>query len=542
MNKPIANSNAYLDVPPDPERISEGLRDTGYEFSTAVADIIDNSIAAGATIVDVRMAIDFGGKIFVSVTDDGCGMDREGLINAMRYGSRRRVDPSSLGKFGLGLKTASTAFCRRLSVVSRNSATGPILKATWDLDHIAKAERWELLLGPSGPEEQKLLDTVASGKSGTVVLWENVDRLLRDYAKPDGKFAKNALKRYQDNLAFHVSMVYQRFLDPADDRARTLEIRINGVPVRPWDPFSISITRAPIAEKTLEVEIDDDRRASFTVRAFVLPRKDEYTDADLAREARLSNDMQGIYVYRENRLIHGPDWLDMFRQEPHLTLCRVELSFDHKLDDAFQVDIKKSRILLNEALYDWMRDKFLPGPRREAQERYRKGVSAVITGTAALIHAASNNAIHAKADDLKTAQVAAVDGQSGDVTISNKLGTTRLKIKLVEKKNAGELHVQPTDSLQDGMLWDPAFIDGNLAVRINTSHPYYHKVYVPNRKSGVTVQGLDSLLWALCSAELANVSETNKRNFEEMRYEVSRVLRRLVDDLPDPVDEGDGQA
>jgi hypothetical protein len=542
VNTTVANSTAYLDVPPDPERISEGLRDTGYEFSTAVADIIDNSISAGATVIDVRLAIDFGGKIFVSVTDNGCGMDREGLINAMRYGSRRRADPSSLGKFGLGLKTASTAFCRRLSVISRSSAAGPLFKATWDLDHIAKSEKWELLLGPSGAEEKKLLDTVASGKSGTVVLWENVDRLLREYARPDGKFAKNALKRYQNNLAFHVSMVYQRFLDPADVRARTLEIRINSVPVRPWDPFGIAVTKAPIAEKTLEVEIDDKRRASFTVRAFVLPRKDEYTDAELAREARLSNDMQGIYVYRENRLIHGPDWLDMFRQEPHLTLCRVELSFDHNLDDAFQVDIKKSRILLNEALYDWMRDKFLPGPRREAQERYRKGVSAAITGTAALLHAASNNAIHAKADDLKTAQLAAVDGQSGDVTISNKLGTTKLKITLVEKKNAGELHVQPTDSLQDGMLWDPAFIDGNLAVRINTGHPYYHKVYVPNRKSGVTVQGLDSLLWALCSAELANVSEANKRNFEEMRYEVSRVLRRLVDDLPDPVDEGSGQS
>src|SRR5579863_7522300 len=133
--------------------------------------------------------------------------------------------------------------------------------------------------------------------------------------------------------------------------------------------------------------------------------------------------MQGIYVYRENRLIHGPDWLDMFRKEPHLSLCRVELSFDHRLDDAFQVDIKKSRILLNETLYDWMRDKFLPGPRREAQERYRKGVAATITGAAALLHAASNNAIHAKAGDLNTPQVASIDGQSGDVTVNNKLGT-----------------------------------------------------------------------------------------------------------------------
>ena len=540
MKTAASDSTSYVDVPPDPERISEGLRDTGYEFRTAIADIIDNSIAAGASVVDVRMAMDYGGRIFVSVTDDGCGMDRDGLINAMRYGSRRRTDPSSLGKFGLGLKTASTAFCRRLSVISRNAAAGPLLKATWDLDHIAKSDKWELQVGMAETDEEKLLNSVAAGKSGTVVQWENVDRLLRDYAKPEGKFAKNALKRYQDDLVDHVAMVYQRFLDPGDSRARTLEIRINGSAVKPWDPFGIAVTKKPIAEQKLVVELDDKRRASFTVRAFVLPRKDEYSNAEMAREARLSNDMQGIYVYRENRLIHGPDWLDMFRQEPHLTLCRVELSFDHTLDDAFQVDIKKSRILLNETLYEWMRDKFLPGPRREAQERYRKGVAAAITGTAVLLHAASNSAIHARADDLKTAQVTSVDGQSGDVTISNKLGKTRLKIKLVEQKNAGELHVQPTESLQDGMLWDPAFIDGNLAVRINTSHPYYHKVYVPNRKSGVTVQGLDSLLWALCSSELANVNEANKRNFEEMRYEVSRLLRRLVDDLPDPVDEGSG--
>lgn len=533
-------TQTYLDVPPDPQRISEGLRDTGYEFSTAVADIIDNSISARATTVDVRMAMDFSGKVFVAIADDGCGMDKDGLINAMRYGSKRRVDPSSLGKFGLGLKTASTAFCRRLSVISRADANEPLLKATWDLDHIAKTEKWELLLELASSDETKLLEKVATKKSGTIVLWENVDRLLRDYIKPDGKFAKSALKRYEDALRFHVSMVYQRFLDKNDARAQHLQIRINGIDVSAWDPFCISLTGKPIAEKTQEVEIGDTGRATFTVRAFVLPRKDEIADSVVAKEARLSNEMQGIYVYRENRLIHGPDWLDMFRKEPHLSLCRVELSFDHLLDDAFQVDIKKSRILLNETLYEWMRDNFLPGPRREGQERYRKGVAATITGTAALLHAASNNAIHAKANNLKTAAVAEVDGKSGDVTISNKYGTTRLKIKLVEKKQPGELHVQPIDTLMDGVLWEPAFIDGNQAVRINTGHPYYHKVYMPNQKSGVTIQGLDSMIWALCAAELGNVSEDTKRNFEEMRYEVSRLLRRLVEDMPDPADENGG--
>ena len=528
--------SSYLDVPPDPERIIEGLRDTGYEFNTSMADVIDNSIAAKARNIDVAVAMDFGGQILVSVADDGCGMDRDGLINAMRYGSKQRSDQASLGKFGLGLKTASTAFCRRLSAISRGKDGEQVLKATWDLDHIATVGRWELQFVEASPEEIKLLDSVAKGKKGTVILWERVDRLLKAYAVPDGKAARNALKRYVDDLRFHVALVYQRFLDKSDKRAQDVSIRINGELVLPWDPYCLSETKVPIAEKVQKVEIDDNDHAEFTVRAFILPRKDEFSDQSAVKDARLTNDMQGLYVYRENRLIHGPDWLDMYSKEPHMTLCRIELSFDHKLDDAFQVDIKKSRILLDNSLHEWMH-KFLQGPRREGSERYRKGVSAIVSGTAALIHAVSNNAIHAQADNLKTAALEEVDGATGDVTISNKNGITKLKIKMVEQKNSGECHVQAVDSLQDGVLWEPAFIDGNQAVRINSGHPYYHKVYIPNKKSGVTVQGLDSLIWGLCAAELGNVSESNKRNFEEMRYEVSRILRRLVEDFPEPSED-----
>ncbi|MBR0565650.1 ATP-binding protein [Azoarcus sp. L1K30] len=527
----------YLDVPPDPERIIEGLRDTGYEFNTAMADVIDNSIAAGAGNIDITIAMDFSGAVAVSVADDGCGMDRDGLVNAMRYGSRQRANQASLGKFGLGLKTASTAFCRRLSAVSRGSDGGGVMKATWDLDHIAKVGRWELQLVEAGRNETTLLDAVAKGKTGTLILWENIDRLLKTYAKPDGKAAKTALKRYEDELRFHVAMVYQRFLDSNDARAQDVSIRINGRPVAPWDPYCLPLTEKPAAEKVTKVETGDGASAAFTVRVFILPRKSEFPDEETLKEARLTNDKQGIYVYRENRLIHGPDWLDMYSKEPHMTLCRVELSFDHKLDDAFQVDIKKSRILLDEVLYDWLRNKFLPGPRREASERYRKGVDAVVSGTAALLHAVSNNAIHAQADNLKTAELEGVDGATGNVTVSNKNGVTKLRIKLVEEKNSGECHVQPVDSLQDGLLWEPAFINGNQAVRINTGHSYYQRVYIPNRRSGVTVQGLDSLMWGLCAAELGNVSESNRQNFEEMRYEVSRILRRLADDLPEPSED-----
>src|SRR5690606_26688125 len=115
------------------------------------ADIIDNSIAADASTVDLKVSMDFRGSIRVSIADDGIGMDRDGLIRAMRYGSPERPDPSSLGKFGMGLKTASTAFCRKLSVTSRPSGDVTPQRATWDLDHVVHAGRWELLL--SDPPE-----------------------------------------------------------------------------------------------------------------------------------------------------------------------------------------------------------------------------------------------------------------------------------------------------------------------------------------------------------------------------------------------------
>jgi len=165
--------------------------------------------------------------------------------------------------------------------------------------------------------------------------------------------------------------------------------------------------------------------------------------------------------------------------------------------------------------------------------RYRKGQNAQATGAGTLLHSSSNNAIHGKADALKTANLEEYDAKTGEGTIRNKGGQIKLKIKLVEPENPGQVHVQTVPDIINGLLFEPAYISGNQGVQINTSHPYYHKVYLPNRDSGVTIQGLDSLLWALCAAELGCISNDTKRKFEEMRFEVSRLLRQLVEDMPD---------
>jgi hypothetical protein len=524
---------------PDPGRTIEGLRDTGYDFETAIADLVDNSIAAKALQVDIRINQDFRGNVRVSIADDGDGMDRDGLVNAMRYGSPKRSDPASLGKYGLGLKTASTAYCRRLSVISRKDGSAPFCMATWDLDHVMESQKWLLLMSDEPDEEAvEHLNEIAPEKSGTVVVWTKVDRLLGHYQDPGGKPAKKALAKKVGELNEHLAEIYQRFLDTNDKRARNVKIRLNGENVQPWDPFQAGLSEL-VASETIPTETESGTEAEFTVKAFILPRREEFQSDEQAKAAKLSSDRQGIYIYREERLIHDADWLGMFQKEPHSTLLRIEFSFDHRLDEAFHLDIKKSQIILNDDLWNWFKDQFLPAPRREANRRYREGQKKDITKKSKGAHDASNRNIGNKEAEVGGAEVNVTDPNTGDVTVVNSRGRFKLKLPVGAASKPGEVFIQPADEVSDGLLFEPAIIDQHKAVRINTDHPYYRKVYVPNLNTSVTVQGMDSLFWALCVAELSATTDKTAENFSDMRFEVSRILRKLVESLPEPLTDSD---
>ncbi len=529
-----------VSLPPDAARLVEGLRDTGYVFKTAVADVVDNSIAAEATEIDVQLRMDFRGKIVLKIFDNGIGMNRDGLVNAMRYGAKVRPSPASLGKFGLGLKTASTAFCRNLSVISRERATDELRKATWNLDHVVKQGEFQLLVETASDAEIKEFEEKIGARSGTLVVWETIDRLLRNFAKDAGKPARKALSQHEQELRDHLSLIYQRFLDPEDTRARNVVLQLNDEIVQPWDPFCE--TEAMLAkEQSIPCEMPDGTQSAIRLRAFILPRKEEFKTEETFKVAKLSNFNQGIYIYRENRLIHGPDWLKLFAKEPHYTLLRIEFSFDHKLDEAFHIDIKKSQIILDEGLYELLTD-FLNPVRREAEQIYRSGQRSKTSRKAKGAHDTSNRNIGGKEGDINQPDVVESDEKKGEATIQNPLGQVRLKIGVGTPKNPDEIHIQPVDSLEDGLLWQPTIAKGSdgkthIAVKINTGHPYYQKVYVPNLSAGVTIQGMDALLWGMCVSELNCTTDANKRLFDDLRFDVSRNLRKLVEDLPEPESE-----
>ncbi len=519
---------------PDPSRVMEGLRDTGYNFNTAMADLIDNSIAAKAKNIKIKISMNPIGAVSVYLADDGYGMDLEGLKNAMRYGSNKRSDPSSLGKFGLGLKTASTAFCRSLSILSKTE-TSEYNKVCWDLDEICKINKWKLLTPSIENDEIDILEDVTNGGAGTLVIWNKVDRLIMyDYKQSGAK--KKAFDRIISTLKIHLSRVFQRFIS-SEYSEDPISLYINDDKISPWDPFCKNEAKTQlVAKQEIPVEIGDDgKKAKFIVEAYILPRKEEFSSIEAYKNADIKNDTEGFYIYRENRLIYMGGWLDTYTSDPHFSLLRINFSFDHQLDDAFQIDIKKSRILLADEIFDFLKENFLPAPRNQANDQYRKGTSASIMAMGNSAHAASNANIESKASTVENSKISVEDKNVGTVKVSNSQGTfITTTIRIQDTIESGHSRVIPVPSIDSNMLWEPTIVDGNHAVSINQSHPYYIKVYAPVLQNHVLVEGMDALLWALAEAEISTYNEDTKEQYEDMRVQVSRILKKLVNDLPEP--------
>ncbi len=196
-------------VPPNPGRLMESMRDTGYQLTTAIADILDNSITANADVIEIWVEQLFGNVLRVCIIDNGCGMDKDELVLAMTYGSPKKSDPKSLGKFGLGLKTASSAFCKRYSAVSKKIGSDEVWAATWDLESVEENNEWALELNKATEKQSELLSKVAKNQ-GTLILWEKVDRILREEDRRDDKKRNKILQKIEKDLSKHIARVFQR--------------------------------------------------------------------------------------------------------------------------------------------------------------------------------------------------------------------------------------------------------------------------------------------------------------------------------------------
>lgn len=334
-----------IEVMPSAGRLTTSLRDIGYEFVTAVADLVDNSVTAGAR--QVHVSIDFdGADSRVVVADDGCGMSPSRLNEAMRFGSRRTYGADDLGKFGLGLKTASLSQCRRITVATRAAAERRRLHVrVLDLDHISRTDRWEVLAVAPSALRPSYLEPLAHG-TGTVVVWERLDRVL-PYANPDGEWARRRLAQLAGATAEYLAMVFHQFIGGELDGCAPLKIVVNGEVVQPWDPFGRGEPHHLALGERRYTLACGDVTSEVVVRPYVLPPRDAFSSPQAFE--RLAgpqkwNRQQGLYVYRAGRLIQSGGWCGLRTLDEHTKLARVAIAFGPELDEMFQVNVAKMRV------------------------------------------------------------------------------------------------------------------------------------------------------------------------------------------------------
>ena len=526
---------------PDPARLIHGLRDMGYNLNTAAADIIDNSIAANASIVEVELELRDDGRKFVYFGDDGHGMSADQLWDAMRYGAPKRQSAKSLGKFGLGLKTASSAICIRYTVISK-AADSDMAKLSWDLEHVSNIGKWEMLREVITDKELEKFRELC-GQTGTLVIWSKCDKLLnKNFDEPGGLKERSALKKRTESLREHVAKIFHKYIDSSEDQYPNVTVRIGGETVEPWNPFypERSEQVLPENETVLQIESLDGTLCAATLKAWILPHSNDMTKEENDAKAKISNRRQGFYIYREGRLIFSEGWMNVFGAgalEPHFSLIRVEFCFNHDLDEVLDVPVDKSSIRFDPALEDELK-KRLQGPRNEANRRSRR-IDEKLAAKANLDHSSSNKSISKAEARTTKPSVETVNAQSGEATLNNNRGNVKIKAPVQNNVAPAKLYIEEADDIFDGNLWEPCLRSTGdkhhtTGVRLNKHHPFYPKVYLKSASNGHTVEGIDFLLWALSTAEFNNSNEELKPIFADLREEISSNLKKLLDATPMP--------
>jgi len=316
---------------PNASMLIESMRDIGYSLETALADVVDNAITAQASKVEL-----FAEKANarIGVLDNGTGMSNDELMAAMKLGSRNPLEerlPRDLGRFGLGLKTASFSQCRRLTVVTRQD--DDTHAAIWDLEHVAATDDWLVQI----PDDIESIPwTSCLGSSGTLVIWEDLDRLLENHGPDDGN--AHFVNR-MDDARRHLELVFHRFL--AGERGlKKVEILLNSRSLDALDPFH---TRHPATVvgpmETIKVAHNTVRVQTFTLPHHQKVTQDEW-DRYAGRDGYLKN--QGFYVYREKRLIIYGTWFGLAKQAELTKLARVRIDMPNELDAEWKIDVKKA--------------------------------------------------------------------------------------------------------------------------------------------------------------------------------------------------------
>ena len=334
-------------VTPSAARLTNSLRDVGYDFPAAIADVVDNSLSAGASRVEVM--IEFAGlDTTVAIADDGSGMSANGLVEAFRFGSRSAYEAGSLGRFGLGLKTASLSQARSITVASRRSSQSRVAIRRLDLDLISEWDDWLITAPGRGDLTANRARSLLDAGFSTVVIWDRLDRVLPEQ-RPDGGWARRRVETLISRTREHLAAVFQRFLTDPRGHGDSVTLMVNGEKLTAWHPLAPDEPHTQhLSELTFEVEVGEHAGVVRLERAVLPPRADFSSTEQFDRLSGPLrwNRQQGLYFYRANRLVQWGGWAGLRAIDEHTKLARACLTFETDLDGLFNINVSKMRVSL----------------------------------------------------------------------------------------------------------------------------------------------------------------------------------------------------
>lgn len=317
---------------PSANLLLSSLRSVGYTPETAIADIVDNSLSANASVIKIEL--DWTNQRFI-ITDNGEGMSKQELLKSMSIGSSDPLDERSihdLGRFGMGMKTASFSLGKKLTVLAKSS--GEISNACWDLDYVRDNDKWEILIEDQSSEFiNSLSNQLADYNNGTAICVSSIDKVISS----DSLAEKKKFFKMIENVKNHLSLVFHRFMESGK-----ISIIVNGTSLVPWNPF-IPYNNA---RQELEPEEVSENGHKVIIKPYILPHKTKFANDDEAKAAGGYKGWlqhQGFYVYRNERLIIYGTWFGLFKKEMPFNLARIQLDIYSDSDFDWQIDIKKSK-------------------------------------------------------------------------------------------------------------------------------------------------------------------------------------------------------
>jgi hypothetical protein len=329
-----------------------------------------------------------------------------------------------------------------------------------------------------------------------------------------------------------------------------IELFFNDELIEPWNPvdseFLVDSAKwepavFPLVEKVRKDGEEVD--ANYVVTVYVIKGRSE-AEAEELRKSRMGMSWQGIYPYRENRVLQLPDWHDVVKFHPDLNVARVVVEFDHLLDEVIHTPTNKSKVQLPSTMREKIKQT-IGAALLDVKKINKKAPPPVDADKQQKAHGYANSLIAKSKDYVKTPEMVA--GEDGTVIVENgRNGPGSFTIGEVEPDALNKKrNIELIDTLRDGVLFEPLRRGANgIVVKLNKSHDFYQRVYMPLSANSLAIAGLDLLLFAMTNAELLTGNERVRLQFETMRLEMSTALRQYVAEVtpegdPDGLDESE---